>query len=480
MMVMFLGALDVTIVTIAATPIAQDLYGFDQLSFLFSSYLLASSISIPIYGKLADLFGRKRILMIGIAIFLVGSFLCGRSGSMLMLIISRAVQGAGSGAIFTLTNTIAGDVFPLEERSKVMAALGTVWGVASLIGPFVGGLLIDILSWHWIFLINVPFCLAAMIMLAVSFQENYTKRYSRFDFGGAIALSVALITLILCISFMDQGAGRDSVGVGFIAGMAALSALSFVVFVLIERRAAEPIIPASINTRTSVYVNIITFIVSIVMIGLGVYLPIYLQNVLFQSATVSGLCILPQSFSWLFMSYILGALLIRFGAKKIIVQMSLILLAGIGLLCFFGVHTPLPVAVLIIFGTGFGMGGVLTGTLLIIQESVSIENRGAAVGVNSLLKSIGEAIGISIFGWLFNTRMLALFSEKGVTNINLGNPHAAAGTNPAVTQELIALVFSDTLFYLFAVMTGLAFISLVVALIFARSRSLTTIAGKTR
>lgn len=461
MMVMFLGALDVTIVTIAATPIAEDLSGFNQISFLFSSYLIASSILIPIYGKLADLFGRKRILIIGIAIFLVGSFLCARSATMLMLIISRTVQGAGAGAIFTLTYTIVGDVFPIKERSKVMGALSLVWGVASLVGPFAGGLLIDSLSWHWIFLINVPFCIAAIIMLFVSFEERYEKRRSPFDFGGAITLSLALVALILCISSLNDTA--------FMAGTAVISAVSVLFFIIIERRAAEPIIPAIINTPTSIYINIITFIASIVMIGLGVYLPIYLQTVLFQSATISGLSILPQSVSWLLMSYVLGALLVRYGVKKVIVFVCALLLAVTMPLGLLGIHTPLIAAILIIFLTGFGMGGVMTATLLIIQDSVGIENRGAAVGVNSLLKSIGQAIGISFFGLLFNTKMLALFSERGVTGINLGNPYSAVGISPNVDKGLITLVFSDTLFHLFTVMIGLSLIVLIIALIFARN-----------
>ena len=196
MLAMFLASVEGTIVTMATPTITKDLHGFALISMVFSAYLLTSAISTPIYGKLADLYGRKRTLSIGILIFLTGSCLCGLSQNMAMLIAFRALQGLGAGSIFTVTYTIIGDGFPLEERSKIQGALSTMWGVASLIGPFLGGFLIDMLSWHWIFFINIPFGLLSVLLLQGSLKESVEKKEHKIDYAGAAVLSLAVILFL--------------------------------------------------------------------------------------------------------------------------------------------------------------------------------------------------------------------------------------------------------------------------------------------
>ena len=196
MVAMFLGAVEGTVVTTAIPTIVKDLQGFEIISLVFSVYLLTSAISTPIYGKLSDLYGRKNILSIGIIIFLVGSCLCGVSQTMYMLIGARAIQGVGAGAIFTVTYTIVGDVFTLEERPKVQGLIGTVWGIASLTGPFLGGILIDMLSWHWIFFINLPFGILSVILLQKNLDETFEKKKHKIDFAGIITLSIAMIIFL--------------------------------------------------------------------------------------------------------------------------------------------------------------------------------------------------------------------------------------------------------------------------------------------
>jgi multidrug resistance protein len=252
MVAMFLGAVEGTVVTTAIPTIVRDLQGFEIISLVFSVYLLTSAISTPIYGKLSDLYGRKNVLSVGIIIFLAGSFLCGLSRTMLMLIIFRAIQGAGAGAIFTVTYTIVGDVFTLEERPKVQGGIGTVWGIASLTGPFLGGILIDTLSWHWIFFINIPFGILSVILIQRSLNETFEKKKHKIDYTGIITLSSAMI--ILLNIFLSSEVINTNQNL-FVIVSAAIAAVLLIIFYKIERKAAEPIIPFDIFTRTSTIVK---------------------------------------------------------------------------------------------------------------------------------------------------------------------------------------------------------------------------------
>ena len=196
MVAMFLGAVEGTVVTTAIPTIVKDLQGFEIISSVFSVYLLTSAITTPIYGKLSDLYGRKNMLSIGIIIFLIGSFLCGLSQTMYMLIGARAIQGIGAGAIFTVTYTIIGDVFTLEERPKIQGIISSVWGIASLVGPFLGGILIDLLSWHWIFFINLPFGIISVVLIQRNLDEVFEKKKHSIDFAGIITLSLAMVIFL--------------------------------------------------------------------------------------------------------------------------------------------------------------------------------------------------------------------------------------------------------------------------------------------
>jgi len=227
MLAMFLAAVEGTIVTLATPTIVKDLQGFELISLVFSVYLLTSAISTPIYGKLADLYGRKNILSIGILIFLAGSFLCGLAQSMVMLIAFRAIQGLGAGAIFTVSYTIIGDIFTLEERSKIQGGLSTVWGIAALAGPFLGGFLIDIFSWHWIFFINIPFGLLAVILLQVSLKETFEKKKHHIDYAGTITLSLAMVVFLSIFLFNQNSDSNRYLSVAVLAVITILLLLAF-------------------------------------------------------------------------------------------------------------------------------------------------------------------------------------------------------------------------------------------------------------
>ena len=410
MMTLFLAAMESTIAALATPTIARQLAGFDLMSLIFSSFLLTAALSTPVFGRLADLYGRKRILTIGILIFLLGCLLCGISTNMPFLIASRAIQGIGAGSIYTLVNTIAGDAFPIEERAGLMGALGSVWGIAGILGPLFGGILIDLASWHWVFLINIPLGIPSLILLNLSFTEHFDRSYvkqHRNDYSG-------------------------------------------------------------IFTKLTIFVNIISFLVCIVMQGLDVYLPLYLQNVLGETAMVSGFALLPMSISWLIISFVMGKLLIRLDGKL------LILIAGIWLgLCgvlfvMMDIYTSLPLAMLFIFMAGFGVGGVFTATNVIIQESVEFHKRGTAMGVISLTRTLGQTLGISALGAVLNVQLGTFFSSRGINGVTPGNLYQPGSEASELPIELVVNALNDSLDALFGIMLALSIVMVLVTLLMPR------------
>lgn len=432
MVAMFLGAVEGTVVTTATPTIAKSLNGFELISWVFSAYLLTSAISTPIYGKLSDLFGRKRMLSIGIVIFLTGSSLCGISGNMYQLIGFRALQGLGAGAIFTVTYTIVGDIFNLTERATVQGWLGSVWGIASVAGPFLGGFLIDFLSWHWIFFINIPFGIISIILLNRNLKEDFEKKKHRIDYAGTLLLSVSILSLLYGILI----GGESSSGYTFLPAAAfMLAAAALIGFYFVERKAQEPVIPFDIFTRTSNVVNIISFLASAVLIGADVYLPIYIQNVLGFSATISGLSMAPMSISWLPASVILAKAIPKYGEKMVIGLSALILLISCGLLMILNINSPLILVIIFTLIMGIGFGGAFTALTIVVQSSVGYNKRGAATASNSLIRTLGQTIGVSIFGGLFNANIMSFFSKIGITGINPDNLYSQSGSG--VSMELV-------------------------------------------
>lgn len=461
MLAMFLAAVEGTIVTMATPTIAKDLQGFEYISLAFSVYLLTSALSTPVYGKLADLYGRKSIFSIGVILFLAGSFLCGLSQSMAVLIAFRGIQGLGAGAIFTVSFTIIGDVFSLEERAKVQGALSTVWGIASLVGPFFGGFLIDVLSWHWIFFINIPFGLLSVILLQRSLKETFEKKKHRIDYAGTITLSLAVMVLLSIFLF----SGSASHPFFFVAGLALLTLLLLVVFYKIERKAQEPIIPFEIFTRTTTMVNLISLLVNAVLMGVNVYLPIYLQNIQGYRPTAAGLAMLPMSISWLIVSFILGKLMVRHGGRTVILASDAVLLISTVLLLTLGINTPLFIVLAYGFILGIGFSGVTAALTIIIQDSTEYNKRGAAVGTNTLLRTLGQTIGISVFGNIFNLHITKYFTRQGIEGVEPGNLYQSAASHAVLPAEQIRLSLNSSMHVLFAAFIIIICLSLVLSMI---------------
>ena len=460
MLAVFLAAVEGTIVTMATPTITKDLNGFSWVSLVFSVYLLTSAISTPIYGKLSDLYGRKRMLSIGIIIFLTGSSLCGLSQNIGMLIGFRALQGLGAGSILTISYTVIGDVYALEQRTKVQGSLNMIWGIASLIGPFLGGFLIDTLSWHWIFYINIPFGLLSIILLQGALEEKFEKKKHRIDYTGTVVLSLAMV-LLLSIFLFDQNT------IPYYNWFAVLAAVAAVVllfaFYKIERRVKEPIVSFDIFTRTSVMVNLITFLVYAVLIGINVYMPIYLQNVLAFRPTASGLAMLPMSISWFLIAFILGKLLKKYGEKRVTMGMGSVILIGTVLLTTLGVDSSVLFVLIYGFIIGIGFGGISTTLTVMVQESVDYSRRGTAVAANSLLKTLGQTIGISVFGSLFNTGITRYFADRGITGINPTDLYQSSASQGAISAKDAALSLSSSLHTLFLVLVFISCLSLILS-----------------
>lgn len=463
MVAMFLGAIEGTVVTTAVPTIVKELSGFELISWVFSLYLLTSAVSTPIYGKLADLYGRKRTLSAGIVIFLIGSCLCGLSQNMAQLIAFRALQGVGAGAIFTLGYTIVGDIFSLQERVKVQAWLSSVWGIAGLLGPFLGGFFIDYLSWNWIFYINLPFGILSIVLLERNMEEEcFEKRKHKIDFLGIITLSAAILAILYGI--LTSGAEGGFPGVILLL---AVGILLLVAFYFIEKKAAEPVIPFEVFTKSNFIVNIISFLSAAVLVAMDVYVPVYIQNVLGFTALISGLTLASMSISWLLTSPILSKTMHRYSKKTAVTASCAILLLSTLLLPFFGVATSLAFVVLCVFISGFGFGGSFTLMTIMIQDSVGYDKRGAATASNALLRTLGQTIGISVFGSLLNSNIIRYFNERGIEGVVPNDLYSAKG----ILAEHIKGSQSEALQVIFLCLIAITAVCLILTMVIPKEEA---------
>jgi MFS family permease len=332
-----------------------------------------------------------------------------------------------------------------------------VWGIASLVGPFLGGILIDLLSWHWIFFINLPFGIISVVLIQRNLDEVFEKKKHSIDFAGIITLSLAMVIFLnIFLSNEDMSSSNNI----FILLSVIATVILLVAFCIIERKAKEPIIPFDIFTKTTSIVNLISFLASAILMGSNVYLPIYIQNVLGYSAKISGLSLAPMSFAWLIAAVILGKCIVKFGGKIVILISNVILLISTALLPTLNAESSILLVIIYAFIMGFGFGGAFTTLTIIIQESVEYNKRGAATAANSLLNTIGQTIGVSIFGSIFNIYIIKYFTQLGINGVDPSNLY-----NSAVTDEQIRLSLNSSLHFLFIILIGIAVISLLSSMI---------------
>lgn len=396
-----LVAIDSTILATAVPSIVADLGGFSQFPWLFSVYLLAQAVSVPLYAKLSDTIGRKPIILIGIGLFLLGSVLCGFAWSMPALIAFRAVQGLGAGAIQPMAVTIAGDIYTVAERAKAQGYLASVWAISSVVGPTLGGVFSEFTSWRWIFFVNVPLCILAGWMLMRTFHEKIERRKHRIDYAGSILLTSGMTLLILAVLEGGTGWAWNSV---WSIGSFVLGGLILVAFVLVERRAAEPVLPLWVfSRRLLVTTTLVSLGVGAILIGLTSYVPTYLEGTVHVTPLISGLAVAALTIGWPIAASQSGRFYLRIGFRNTALLGSAIALVGAITLAATSVHPSVAFVAISCFIVGLGMGLIATPTLIAAQSSVDWNERGVVTGTNMFARSIGSAVGVAVFGAIANS-----------------------------------------------------------------------------
>jgi EmrB/QacA subfamily drug resistance transporter len=395
-----LVAIDSTILATAVPSIVDDLGGFAQFPWLFSIYLLAQAVSVPLYAKLSDTVGRKPIILIGVGLFLLGSILCGFAWSLPALIAFRAVQGLGAGAVQPMAITIAGDIYSVAERAKVQGYLASVWAISSVAGPTLGGVFSEFVSWRWIFFVNIPLCIVAGWMLVTRFHEKVTKREHRLDIAGAVLLTAGLSLVILAVLEGGQAWAWNS---GPSIAAFAIGAALLTAFVLVERRAAEPILPLWVfSRRLLITTTLISLGVGAILIGLTSYVPTFLEGVTGASPLIAGLALAALTIGWPISASLSGRLYLRLGFRMtVLIGTGLAVLGAAALLLSYSDAHILFVAASC-FLVGLGLGLVATPSLIAAQSSVPWNERGVVTGTNLFSRSIGSAVGVAVFGAIAN------------------------------------------------------------------------------
>jgi EmrB/QacA subfamily drug resistance transporter len=431
-----LVAIDATILAAAVPAVVSDLGGFSQFPWLFSIYLLAQAVSVPIYGKLADSLGRKPVMLVGIALFLVGSVLCGAAWAMPLLIASRVVQGLGAGAVMPMSITIIGDIYSVAERARVQGYVAGVWAVSSVVGPTLGGLFSQFISWRWIFYVNVPICILAVVLLLRGFHENVEKRSHRIDYAGVALLAVSTSLIVLGVLEGGVAWAWDSTTSILIF---AIGAVALAAFILVERRAAEPVLPLWVfRRRLLLTTSLVGFGVGGALIGLSSFVPTYLEGSIDATPLIAGLALAALTLGWPVAATFAGRLYLRIGFRLTAVIGTAFVVAGTLALAAFGLAPSVIIVAVACFVIGFGFGWSAVPTLIAAQASVGWGERGVVTGANMFARSIGSAVGAAIFGAIANAVIAAHGGDEN-------NPSTVAFASTgvfigiAITAALIVL-----------------------------------------
>ena len=404
MLGMFLAALDQTIVSTALPTIVGDLGGLNHLSWVVTAYLLASTVSTPIYGKLGDMHGRKPVFLAAILIFLAGSMLAGLSQSMAELIGFRAVQGIGAGGLIVSAQAIIADIVSPRERGRYMGLMGAVFAVSSVAGPLLGGFFVDNLSWRWVFYVNMPIGAVAVAIVALKLHLHVVHVRHRIDYLGAGLLAGGVSALILVTTW---GGNQFRWGSGTILGLAIVGVLLLAAFIWQERRATEPVIPLSLfDSRIFNVSSAMGFTIGMAMFGAIVFIPLYLQLVYGASPTSSGLRMIPLMAGLLVASILSGRLISRIGRYKVFpIVGTAILVGGMFLLSRLGVGTApwLASAYMVVVGVGIGL--VMQVLVLVVQNDARPGEVGVATATATFFRSVGGSFGVALFGAIFASRL---------------------------------------------------------------------------
>jgi EmrB/QacA subfamily drug resistance transporter len=461
---LLLAALDQTVVSTALPTIVADLGGLEQLSWVVTSYILASTVVAPLYGKLGDLYGRRLMVFVSVGLFLLGSLLCGIAQSMEFLIFARAVQGLGGGGLFVLALSVVGDVIPPRERGRIQGVFAAVFSLSSVIGPLIGGWFVQVASWHWIFLINLPLGLLAMAGFAAGFPAMGPRVSHKIDWTGAALLTVCLAALTLVTSL---GGHAISWGSPLALTLIAVTLVALALFIATERRAAEPILPMGLF-RSNVFRNTsaIGFITGAAIFGAVTFLPLYLQVAKGISPANSGFLLIPMTIGIVASSTLSGIYMGRTGRYRLlpVVGMTLVAVASVGLARLDLGTSPITfMAWLTLFG--LGLGGIFPVVTTAVQNAVPRDQLGTATAAGVLFRQIGGSLGVAAFGALFVGGMAASLATSGVvlpTGVSIG-PQMALSL-PADLQAAVGGAIVQAISPIYWITAGLALLGLIFAL----------------
>jgi len=457
LLALFMGAMEMTVVSTAMPTVVAELGGALHYAWVFTAYMLTTTVTVPIYGKLADLYGRKPVMLVAMALFLLGSMASGQARTMGQLIAFRAVQGVGAGGMQPMALTIIGDIFKIEERAKMQGAFSAVWAVAGLVGPLLGGIIVATLSWRWVFYVNVPFGLLAAIVLTLSFVETVEKKRHGLDIAGALLLSAAVVALLL-------GCDGEFPWL-LLPGSAVLTAA----FVAVETRAKEPLIPLRLFAqRVLATSSALSAFSGGAMVGLLTFVPLYAQGVLGSTPTEAGTTIAAMAVTWPFASAVSGRLIVKVGFRALVrVGFVIVAAAAVMLAVFVGKGaTPMQIR-LIAAVFGIGMGIANTPLVIAVHTSVSFSQRGVATASTMFFRNIGGTVAVGVMGVVLARALLAGAAQgmggSALVARMLGpdRRHVEAGVLAAISNDL-----AHGLTSIMWIIAALAIVTAIVAFLF--------------
>ncbi|MDQ0154029.1 MDR family MFS transporter [Robertmurraya andreesenii] len=410
----FLTAIEGTIVSTAMPRIVEDLGGSHLYTWVISIYLLALVISTPVFGKLADLYGRKLMFTIGTIIFLIGSMLSGISQTMEQLVIFRLIQGIGAGALATIPFTIIGDVFEFKMRAKMQGWMSSVWGIAGIVGPLAGGVIVDQITWHWIFFMNLPFGIISLFLLWTALQENIEKKKQIIDYAGIITFAICMTAFLYALTLLkDNKQLTGNISLLFIIAIITLG-----VFFWIEAKGKEPMLPLSLfKNRFITISNISGFLLGFILVTVTFYIPLWVQGVTGLNATYSGIAMMPMSLTWPIGAMVSGRLMSKRSIGSITLTGIAVVIVSCIMLVFFNTETTIPWMLVVTGVIGFGFGLSLTAFTVAVQSAVEWKIRGAAMGSNNLMRNLGQVIGIAISGLLLSDELKGQALESSLHSV---------------------------------------------------------------
>jgi EmrB/QacA subfamily drug resistance transporter len=462
---MFLASMDGTIVSTAMPTIVGELHGINSYAWVFSGFLLAEIATIPLWGRLADMYGRKKIFLTGMIIFLLGSVLCGISGSMVQLILFRSMQGLGAGCILPVAQTISADLYTMEQRAKISAVYSIVFGFSAVIGPFLGGFITDNLSWRWVFYVNLPLGIAAVALVALVMVEPLERRKRHeFDWLGLVTLLGWTVALVFAI----ESGGRQYAWSSIEVVSALIGAVVlFIAFVMTELRAREPLIPFDIFRVPALRAStIVTLFLGMSMFGVMSFLPLYGRTVLGQTATGSGRILIPLLVAMMIASPAGARALIKIGFRVVVITGAALVTLGAYMLTRLNVDSSQLELSAYLVVLGFGMGLVFISTALAAQNSVSMPRMGVATGLVNVSRQLGGAIGVAIAGSVMLTALVDRLAAVFGTKVQTSSLLTPTDTDVHLTGEVkikVAQAFSDALHRTFWVAVLVAAVGLLCA-----------------